>query len=103
MEQILTFLSGGVVGGLLGGFFGGFSTFLWEKWLPDWMTWRREQEVNREKLLSQVRGPAIRAISELQARVYAILRYRASNYDVMAKLHLDPQAAARLQELQLRL
>jgi hypothetical protein len=81
MEPFLSFLSGGIVGGVLGAVFGGMSKFFWEKFLPDWMTWRRDQKVAREKLLSQFRAPAIRAISELQGRIYVIVRDRGSNYE----------------------
>jgi hypothetical protein len=89
MEPFFSFLSGGIVGGILGAVFGGMSKFFWEKFLPDWMTWRREQRVAREKLLSQFRAPAIRAISELQGRIYVILRDRASNYEFLQHTHQD--------------
>jgi hypothetical protein len=83
MEPFLSFLSGGIVGGVLGAVIGGMSKFFWEKFLPDWMTWRREQKVAREKLLSQFRAPAIRAISELQGRIYVIVQKRAANYEFL--------------------
>jgi hypothetical protein len=89
MERILSFLSGGIVGGFLGAFFGGFTKFFWERWLPDRLTWRREQEVAREKLLSQFRGPAIRAIYDLQGRIYVIVQKRAANYEYLKKVDQD--------------
>jgi hypothetical protein len=73
MSDIASLLSGGLVGGFIGAFLGGFAKFLWEHWLPSRLTWQREQRVKREKLLSQFRDPAIRAISELQSRLFAIL------------------------------
>src|SRR5437764_14291009 len=63
-SSILTFLSGGVLGGLIGG----ATKFFWEKYLPDRVTWRRQQQVDREKFMSQVRGPAIRAMHGLERR-----------------------------------
>ncbi|UCF06132.1 MAG: hypothetical protein JSV33_03645 [bacterium] len=74
MPDILSFLSGGLIGGFLGAFLGGFAKFFWEQWLPSWLTWRKEQRVQREKVLSQIRGPAMRAISDLQSRIFVILR-----------------------------
>jgi hypothetical protein len=76
MEPIISFLTGGAIGAFLGG----FAKFFWERWLPDRMTWRRENAVEREKLLSQFRGPATRAVSELQGRIYVIVRRRGANY-----------------------
>jgi len=73
MSNILSLLSGGLIGGFIGAFLGGFAKFFWEHWLPGRLTWQREQKVEREKLLSQFRDPAIRAISDLQGRVFAIL------------------------------
>lgn len=73
MSDILSLLSGGLIGGFIGAFLGGFAKFFWEHWLPGRLTWQREQKVQREKFLSQFRDPAIRAISDLQGRVFAIL------------------------------
>lgn len=73
MSEILSLLSGGIVGGFIGAFLGGFAKFFWENWLPSQLTWRREQRVEREKLLSQFRDPAIRVASDLQGRVFVIL------------------------------
>lgn len=74
--SILTFLSGGV----LGGFIGGASKFLWEKYLPDRITWRRQQQVDRERLMSEVRGPAIRAMHELERRIFGTVDEQAGGY-----------------------
>jgi hypothetical protein len=41
--------SAALVGGLIGTFFGGFTKFLWERWLPEWLTWRRTQRVERDR------------------------------------------------------
>ncbi|SRR5712692_539570 len=73
LGQILSFLLGAVVGGA--------TKFFWEKYLPDWMTWRREQRVDREKLMSQFRGPAIRAMNDLQQRVFGIVQGHAEDYE----------------------
>jgi hypothetical protein len=78
MQDILSLISGGLIGGFLGAFLGGFAKFFWDNWLPGQLTWRREQKVERDKLLSQFRAPAIRAVSELQGRVYSILK--GNNY-----------------------
>jgi len=75
--SILTFLSGGVIGGIIGG----ATKFFWEKYLPDWMTWRQQQQVEREKLLSQFRGPAIRAIHDLEQRISGTVKEQASGYE----------------------
>jgi hypothetical protein len=71
--------SAAVIGGVLGTFFGGFSKFLWERWLPDWLTWRRTQRVEREHQLSTVRAPAFAALAELQGRLRAIAHTQAAN------------------------
>jgi hypothetical protein len=75
-SSILTFLSGGV----LGGFIGGATKFFWEKYLPDRVTWRRQQQVDREKLMSQVRGPAIRAMHGLERRIFGTVDEQAGGY-----------------------
>jgi hypothetical protein len=76
LSSIMTFLSGGV----LGGFIGGATKFLWEKYLPDRITWRRQQQVDRERLMSQVRGPAIRAMHELERRIFGTVDEQAGGY-----------------------
>ncbi|HKQ00195.1 MAG TPA: hypothetical protein VJ735_07665 [Actinomycetes bacterium] len=72
--------SAALVGGLIGTFFGGFTKFLWERWLPDWLTWRRTQRVERERQLAHVRAPAILALSDLHGRLDAIARTQAANH-----------------------
>jgi hypothetical protein len=72
--------SAALVGGLIGTFFGGFTKFLWEKWLPEWLTWRRTQRVERERQLAYVRAPAILALSDLHGRLGAIARTKAANH-----------------------
>jgi hypothetical protein len=72
--------SAALVGGLIGTFFGGFTKFLWEKWLPEWLTWRRTQRVERERQLAHVRAPAILAVSDLHGRLDTIARTQAANY-----------------------
>jgi hypothetical protein len=72
--------SAALVGGLIGTFFGGFTKFLWEKWLPEWLTWRRTQRVERERQLAYVRAPAILAFSDLHGRLDAIASWEAQNY-----------------------
>lgn len=76
LGSILTFLSGGVIGG----FIGGATKFFWEKYLPDRITWRRQQQVDRERLMSQFRGPAIRAMHDLERRIYGTVEEQASGY-----------------------
>ena len=71
--------SAALVGGVLGTFLGGFSKFLWERWLPDWLTWRRSQRVEREQQLSSIRSPAYAALADLQGRLRAIAQTRAAN------------------------
>jgi hypothetical protein len=73
-------LTSGIVGGFVGAFLGGFSKFFWERWLPDQLTWRREQRVRQRQLLATQRDPAVRAVNELQGRLWVILSARAANY-----------------------
>lgn len=75
--SILTFLSGGV----LGGFIGGASKFLWEKYLPERLTWQRQQATDRERVMSEVRGPAIRAMLGLERRIYGTLQEQGRGYE----------------------
>ena len=74
MFELLPILSSGLVGGFIGAFLGGFTKFFWENWLPSQVTWQRQQKVDREKFLAQFRDPTMRATSELQERVYALLK-----------------------------
>jgi hypothetical protein len=71
--------SAALVGGVLGTFVGGFSKFLWERWLPDWLTWRRTQRVEREHQLSSVRAPAFAALADLRGRLRNIAEDQGSN------------------------
>jgi hypothetical protein len=64
--------SAALIGGLIGTFVGGFTKFLWERLVPDWMTWRRTQEVAREHQMATIRAPAYLAFSELQGRLRSI-------------------------------
>ena len=77
LKQILPYLTGGVIGG----FVGGFAKFFWDRWLPDRLTWQREQRVEREKLMSHFSGPAVRALHDLENRVYGTVRAEALGYD----------------------
>jgi hypothetical protein len=72
--------SAALLGSLIGTFFGGFTKFLWERWLPEWLTWRRTQRVDRQLQLSRVRAPAIRALSELHERLAVIARTQAADH-----------------------
>lgn len=81
MRQILSFLSGGLVGGFLGAFLGGLTKFFWDRWLPDRLTWKREQRLEREKLMSQYSGPAIRAFHDLERRIYGTVEEQARDYE----------------------
>jgi hypothetical protein len=71
--------SAAVVGGIVGTFFGGFSKFLWERWLPDWLTWRRTQRVQREHELSNLRAPAFAALADLRGRLRNIAQDQGGN------------------------
>lgn len=71
--------SAALIGGVLGTFLGGFSKFLWERWLPDWLTWRRSQRVEREQQLSSIRGPAYTALADLRGRLREIAPTQAAN------------------------
>jgi hypothetical protein len=79
-DDVVKLLTSGLVGGFIGAFFGGFSKFFWERWLPDQLTWRREQRVRQRQLLATQRDPAVRAINELQGRLWVILSTEAANY-----------------------
>ena len=85
MDNFLALLTSGLVGGFIGTFLGGFSKFFWERWLPDWLTWRRDQRVRQRQLLATYRDPAVRAINELQGRLWVILTTRAANYHYVKK------------------
>jgi hypothetical protein len=65
---------------VVGGFIGGATKFFWEKYLPNRITWRRQQQVDRERLMSQFRGPAIRAMHDLERRIYGTVGEQASGY-----------------------
>jgi hypothetical protein len=78
--------SAALVGGLIGTFFGGFTKFLWEKWLPEWLTWKRAQRVERERQLAYVRAPAILAFSDLHFRLLVIEQSQAGNYHYVKRL-----------------
>jgi hypothetical protein len=78
--------SAALVGGLIGTFFGGFTKFLWERWLPEWLTWRRTQRVERERQLAYVRAPAILAFSDLHGRLEAVASWQAQNYQYVKQI-----------------
>src|SRR5215216_1126916 len=84
MPEIVSLLSSGIIGGFLGAFIGGFAKFFWENWLPGQLTWRREQKVEMEKLLSQFRNPAIMATADLQGRIFVLLN--GGNYKYLQKV-----------------
>ena len=84
-DEVIKFVSSGLVGGFIGAFLGGFSKFFWENWLPDRLTWGREQRVRQRQLLATQRDPAIRAINELQSRLRVVLSTRAANYNYTKK------------------
>lgn len=73
MPDLPALLSGGIIGGFIGAFLGGFAKFFWEQWLPGRLTWRRQQQIEREKFLAQFRDPAMRAIADLHNRTHDIL------------------------------
>jgi len=80
MDDVIKLMTSAVLGGFVGSFLGGFSKFLWERWLPDWLTWRREQHIRQRQLLATQRDPAVRAVNELQERLWVILSSKAANY-----------------------
>lgn len=77
MNQVI---SAALVGGLIGTFFGGFTKFLWERVLPDWMTWRRTRRLERDRQMATIRAPAYLAFSELRGRLRYIAYSQAANY-----------------------
>jgi hypothetical protein len=72
--------SAALIGGLIGTFVGGFTKFLWERLLPDWMTWRRTQGIERDHQMATIRAPAYLAFSELQGRLRSIAHKQAKTY-----------------------
>jgi hypothetical protein len=86
MDNLIVFLTSGIIGGVVGTLFGGLSKFFWERWLPDRLTWQRDQRVRQRELLATYRDPAVRAISELHGRLYVILKGKAKNYFYVKKL-----------------
>lgn len=87
MPEVFSFISSGIIGGFLGAFLGGFAKFFWDNWLPSQITWRREQRVEREKLLSQFRNPAIMAASDLQGRIFVLLH--GGNYNYLRRIGME--------------
>jgi hypothetical protein len=85
MDNLIALVTSGLVGGFIGTFLGGFSKFFWERWLPERLTWRRDQHVRQRQLLATHRDPAVRAINELQGRLWVILSTRAANYHYVKK------------------
>lgn len=83
MPDIISLISGGIIGGFIGAFLAGFAKFFWEHWLISQLTWRREQKIERQKLLSQFRDPAIRAAGELARRINTILRTRGGHFEYL--------------------
>ena len=73
-------LSAALVGSLIGTFFGGFTKFLWETWLPERLTWRRQQKLERERQLASVRAPALLALSDLHFRLKNVAETKAANF-----------------------
>jgi hypothetical protein len=72
--------SAALVGALIGTFFGGFTKFLWERLVPDWMTWRRTRRLERDHQLATIRAPAYLALADLQGRLRVIAESQAHNY-----------------------
>lgn len=77
MNQVF---SAALFGGLIGTFFGGFTKFLWERLLPDWMTWRRNRRIDRDHQMATIRAPAYLAFYEFQDRLRVIANNQAANY-----------------------
>ena len=65
-------LGSGIIGGFIGAFFGGFAKFFWEKYLPDTLTWRRQQAQERRQVLATFRDPMLRAADDLQSRLWNV-------------------------------
>jgi hypothetical protein len=72
--------SAALIGALIGTFFGGFTRFLWERLVPDWMTWRRTRRLERDHQLATIRAPAYLALADLQGRLRVIAESQAHNY-----------------------
>ena len=64
----------GVGGGFIGAFLGGFAKFFWERWLPDTLTWRRQQSQEHRRVLALFRDPMLRSAYDLQSRLLNIIR-----------------------------
>src|SRR5688572_17822752 len=73
-------LGSGIIGGFIGAFLGGFAKFFWEKFLPDVITWRRQQVQERRRVLAVYRDPMLRAASEFQGRLWNIIRRGGLGY-----------------------
>jgi hypothetical protein len=87
MPEIFSFISSGIIGGFLGAVLGGVAKFFWDNWLPSQITWRREQKVERNKLLSQFRNPAIMATSDLEGRIFVLLF--GGNYKYLREIDME--------------
>jgi hypothetical protein len=78
MDQ--TLLTSALVGAVVGAFAGSLFKFFWERWLPEWLTWKREQRLTRKRVLSEQREPSVRAINELKSRLWVTITKDARNY-----------------------
>jgi Fe-S-cluster formation regulator IscX/YfhJ len=84
--SLLALITSGAVGGAIGGLLGSFSKFFWERWLPDRLTWKRDQKARQRQLLATQRDPAVRAINELRRRLATVLKNNAHNYAYTVRL-----------------
>ena len=75
LDQVLTTsMVSGILGGFIGAFLGGFARFFWDRYLPDMLTWRREQAQERRRVVARFRDPMLRAADEFQSRLYNLIR-----------------------------
>ncbi len=73
-------LTGGIIGGFIGAFLGGFARFFWDLWLPEFLTWRRQQAVTRSQVLATYRDPILLAAYDFQSRLYNVIRKGGLRY-----------------------
>jgi hypothetical protein len=75
-----TYVTSGIIGGFIGAFLGGFAKFFWERFLPDWLTWRRQYAQESQRILATYRDPMLRAAGDLQGRLWNIIRKGGLGY-----------------------
>ncbi len=79
-QWLVSNLTGGIIGGFIGAFLAGFARFFWDRYLPDIVTWRRQQAQERHRVVATYRDPMLRATYDLSSRLWNVIRRGGSEY-----------------------